>query len=105
MKCLHCLENFFETWQSSHVGNDGFFFFTASVAACAACNRNIIQLEWKRLHVPNARTESMMVYPKGFARSPLPKSVPEKFAEDYKEACAVLADSPKASAAMGCLCL
>jgi hypothetical protein len=41
-----------------------------------------------------------MVRPKGVARSPIPPEVPREIAEDYKEACAVLADSPKASAAL-----
>lgn len=39
--------------------------------------------------------EEYMIWPKGVARSPLPPEVPEKYAEDYKEACLILADSPK----------
>ena len=38
-------------------------------------------------------------------RSPVPLEVPKDFAEDYKEACLVLADSPKASAALSRRCL
>ena len=39
------------------------------------------------------------------ARPPLPPEVPEKYAEDYKEASLVLSDSPKASAALSRRCL
>jgi hypothetical protein len=46
-----------------------------------------------------------MVRPKGIARSPLSPEVPEKYAEDYREACLVLSDSPKASAALSRRCL
>ena len=46
-----------------------------------------------------------MVWPKRVARSPLPPEVPQQFASDYREACNVLADSPKSSAAMSRRCL
>ena len=45
------------------------------------------------------------VWPKGIARAPLSKEVPEVFANDYREACNTLADSPRASAAMSRFCL
>jgi Domain of unknown function (DUF4145) len=47
----------------------------------------------------------LLVHPKGAARSPCPKEVPTQIAEDYKEACLVLADSSKASAALSRRCL
>ena len=42
---------------------------------------------------------SYLVRPKVAARGPVPVDVPAKYAEDYTEACLVLADSAKASAA------
>src|SRR5882762_1264674 len=45
------------------------------------------------------------IYPKAIARSPLPIEVPEPFAGDYLEACLVLTDSAKASAALSRRCL
>ena len=45
------------------------------------------------------------VYPKGIARTPLPSEVADPFANDYREACNVLADSLKASAALSRRCL
>jgi hypothetical protein len=49
--------------------------------------------------------EERLVHPKGVARTPLSAEVPEEFAGDYREACLVLADSPKASAALSRRCL
>ncbi len=46
-----------------------------------------------------------MVWPKGIARAPLSKEVPDKYATDYREACNVFGDSPKASAALSRRCL
>jgi hypothetical protein len=46
-----------------------------------------------------------IVYPRVTARAPLSPDVPKGFAEDYLEACAVLDDSPKASAALSRRCL
>jgi hypothetical protein len=47
----------------------------------------------------------MQVHPKGIARTPLPTEVLDPYASDYREACNVLADSAKASAALGRRCL
>jgi hypothetical protein len=44
--------------------------------------------------------QSTLVYPKQVARTPLSPDVKEKYAADYREASLVLADSPKASAAL-----
>jgi len=47
----------------------------------------------------------IMVWPKGISRTSVPPEVPPDIVEDYKEACVVLADSPKASAALSRRCL
>ena len=52
----------------------------------------------------NPRDE-VLIRPKASNRSPVPAQVPEEFSEDYREACLVLADSPKASAALSRRCL
>lgn len=46
-----------------------------------------------------------LVRPKGSNRPPCPVEVPKQFASDYSEACLVLPDSAKASAALGRRCL
>jgi hypothetical protein len=49
--------------------------------------------------------DTATVHPRAPSRTPLPDDVPESFARDYREACLVLADSPKASAALSRRCL
>jgi hypothetical protein len=49
--------------------------------------------------------QTLLVWPKGISRSPVPADVPPAIVEDYKEACLVLTDSPKASAALSRRCL
>ena len=46
----------------------------------------------------------IMFYPKGVAR-PVPPEVEKEFADDFREACLVFADSQKASAALSRRCL
>ena len=46
-----------------------------------------------------------MVYPKAISRTPLPEAVKDPYRSDYLEACLVLSDSPKASAALSRRCL
>ena len=48
---------------------------------------------------------SYLIHPKATSRQPVPAEVLEEFTADYKEACLVLADSPKASAALSRRCL
>jgi hypothetical protein len=70
---------------------------------CPACKRPI-------LRVATFMNDQMIgqprqVWPKGMARAPLSAEVPDLFANDYNEACLVLDDSPKASAALSRRCL
>jgi hypothetical protein len=48
---------------------------------------------------------TVLVRPKGASRPPCPKEVPEHLANDYNEACLVITDSAKASAALSRRCL
>ena len=45
------------------------------------------------------------IRPKVPNRQPIPPEVPPEFTEDYREACLILAESPKASAALSRRCL
>jgi hypothetical protein len=111
MKCPHCLENFHEEqsqW-SVGVGTDIEGEWIVSRTTCPACGKFVLFLAQGP---PNPSRQGVvgvtignvwgrsMVRPKGVARSPIPSEVPKEIAEDYLEACAVLADSPKASAAL-----
>ena len=106
MKCPHCLENYVEAktsygFQGISVDADGTWGY--NVEKCPACNRFTICL-WCFSASTLSQTKTM-VHPKGIARSPLPPEVPQQFAQDYREACLVLPDSPKASAALSRRCL
>jgi hypothetical protein len=55
--------------------------------------------------IPTGAVWLTMVFPRTSARPPVPAEVPEEFAEDYLEACLVIGDSPKSSAALSRRCL
>jgi hypothetical protein len=72
---------------------------------CPACERGVIFLRTHATGVPVASLIRYLAYPRAVARTPLSPVVPEVFAQDYREACLVLSDSPKASAALSRRCL
>lgn len=118
MKCPHCRESFHDESYSVEIlyrdarlvervpGQRQQTSWQARTRVCPACGKAIIVLIAHRWdpQVGNYIDE-IMVWPKGIARAPLPKEVPEKYAAEYREACSVLADSPKASAALSRRCL
>lgn len=78
---------------------------------CPACERLILALvcanstlQVSPMHsfavLPEGVEHSILIRPKASSRPPVPAEVPPEFARDYLEACLVLADSPKASAAL-----
>ena len=80
---------------------------------CPNCNRITVVMEngemRKNQHgqfssLANV-TQSFLVRPRGSSRPAVPPQVPKDIAEDYSEACLVIADSPKASAALSRRCL
>lgn len=122
MKCPHCLVDFHDAqtrWSVSLAGDiDGIWFVER--LTCPACKRFVVTLKNGRVtpgtnigvegtvnvhNVQLAGTRSLMVWPKGVSRAPVPLEVPAGIVEDYKEACLVLSDSPKASAALSRRCL
>ncbi len=122
MKCPHCLESFHEVAAHQDLPNtqshdnqmrpkalDADGYWSLAVTLCPACNRNTIFLRLTGFRRGNKHVApqpySIMVWPRGMSRSPLPTEVPEEFADEYREACLVLADSPKASAALSRRCL
>jgi hypothetical protein len=89
--------------------------------ACTKCRQPIIDLvksvwgplpppatgEWREANEKEGFVEQwrQRVFPRSTYRPPVPIEVPDHRASDYKEACLVLADSPKASAALSRRCL
>ena len=81
---------------------------------CPACSRIVIFLQQgddfyrqsQDLHTRIRNVQnSTLVYPRSSARGPVASQVPTAIAQDYREACLVLLDSPKASAALSRRCL
>jgi hypothetical protein len=117
MRCPHCLENFHDTWAYNLILKDDTtanLGWAAGSTVCPACNRPVITLGLSLVaasqygstlaeSLPNSTFR--LVYPKSVSRGPVPKEVPEQFVSDYSEACVVLADSEKASAALSRRCL
>lgn len=77
--------------------------WNAQVLVCPTCKRAVVRLTY--LDVQSNSRRVVQVWPKGVARAPLSSIVPEEYASDYREACLVLGDSPKASAALSRRCL
>jgi hypothetical protein len=114
MKCPHCLTAFHDTWKAFPIASDVDGGWMVSHTSCPECKRLIIRLlngngvsdlhtgALMNLHVVE---KTLLVHPKGASRYPCPNEVPSQISEDYKEACLVLPDSPKASAALSRRCL
>lgn len=112
MKCLHCLVEFHDNQKSTVIGQDADGGWAILQFDCPACKRMNLFLANGTLTQsgPGYRQMSKVVNtspirPRGSSRQPCPPEVPASLAEDYVEACIVLPDSPKASAALSRRCL
>lgn len=112
MKCPYCLQHFHAKERQVLLGHEGRHAVLAICVNCPACQNLICHLGVARLEsfpgggeAPGQVERVWMVKPKGSQRSPPDKEVPKDLAEDYSEACLVLPDSPKASAALSRRCL
>ena len=112
MKCPHCLVSFHDVWttwgyrirssgalRESYKDSKGVFRFLSTL--CPTCKQLIFNIE-RDCH-GGAHTK-FAAYPKSTAR-PVPPEVEEAFAKDFTEACLVIGDSEKASAALSRRCL
>jgi Domain of unknown function (DUF4145) len=111
MKCPHCLVTFDDFWAPSFIGDDADGKWTVYDSVCSNCQRRIIGLspqlvsQAARVRLKPAFRESLtFIRPKGAAR-PVPTEVPKELAAEFTEACVVLPDSAKASAALSRRCL
>lgn len=101
-KCPHCLHAIVARIEITGLGSDVSGEWQVNDYDCPNCGRKVIEILC-RDGTKQVR-EKYLAYPKGAAR-PIPPEVPEPYASDFKEACLVLNDSPKASAALGRRCL
>ena len=111
MICPHCKTKIFNNARQSAArslsSEQGIVVFVEKIftQSCPECDRYIVEYESSIVDqsVPDIRE---IIWPKLRSEArPVPADVPEKFAEDYIEACLVLEDSPKASAALSRRCL
>jgi hypothetical protein len=102
MKCPHCLQSFHDEFTRTKIIEFDATQHYALHQLCPACKRPIIFL-YTYLH--GTKIGSRLIEPKSISRSPIPGEVPDIFAEDYRQACLILSDSPKASAALSRRCL
>lgn len=114
MSCPHCGVSFFYQPRGFDIGKEkDLHNWTALFQRCPTCRRAIVEVycssgqghgNWG--HYPlNSVHYRILAYPKMAYRRPPSPDVPPNFAQDYAEACLVLADSPKASAALSRRCL
>ena len=117
MRCPHCLVTIFAQPWDDYLGFDREFNWWIKIFRCPSCSRYVLQLvkqptgpgvlmQQPHTQVPvPLDADSSLIHPKATSRQPVPAEVPEEFTADYKEACLVLANSPKASAALSRRCL
>lgn len=112
MKCLHCLVEFHDNEEIYPIGKDADKAWAISSYRCPSCERlNLFLVNaevadyGQRGGYVRERISTAAIRPKGSLRPPCPLEVPRSIAEDYNEACLVLPDSPKASAALSRRCL
>jgi hypothetical protein len=115
IRCPHCLVTIDGTTNQHFLGDDrSLVGWVLRTRLCPACGRFIFflayglsqyvspdQAGWIGLNEQG----QTLVYPHASGRTPCPPEVPAEIAEDYTEACLVLTDSPKASAALSRRCL
>ena len=73
------------------------------------CNQLCVWILSSRVYaltgLPPTGADTRLIHPRLTGRAHPPSEVPDEFVVDYREACAILGDSPKASAALSRRCL
>ena len=114
MKCPHCRVEIHEKRELTLIGTDIDGGWVLIRTDCPACQRMILRLangpphyygNSKKFLGITKESKVFFVHPKSSSRPLCPSEVQKKFAEDYTEACLVISDSPKASAALSRRCL
>ncbi len=111
MRCGHCSTDYHPQTDNYGIGADADGVWVLEWEKCPRCQKFNMRLLSGPSH-PGDRNEMLYVektrpfHPKeGASREPAPAEVPETLAEDYNDACRVLSDSAKASAALSRRCL
>jgi Domain of unknown function (DUF4145) len=112
MQCGHCSADYHPATTTHPLGRDAAEqLWQLEYEKCPRCQKFNMRLVWGFPH-PQASNQvgqvkgTRVIHPKeGSARKPASPVVPKPLQEDYNEACLVIADSPKASAALSRRCL
>ena len=101
LQCPHCHSHFVGTRYTESLGKDTDGFWQIGYITCVneSCGRIVVWL--REFYGQNEE----LIRPRVPNRQPIPPEIPESFLDDYREACLVLANSPKASAALSRRCL
>lgn len=108
MKCPHCADSFNEKIEKEYfrLGLDCIGSWFMYRYRCPSCDKYIFILELiptvkgdHEFTLKEYEPKTILVQPKSSTR-PLPPEVPDNYRKDFQEACLVLTDSPKASAAL-----
>jgi hypothetical protein len=118
MKCPHCTVTIHPDFSNYAVYGKGSNLFAKNgkgesatwsynSMVCPACSKAIIQLCETTFLADGQRSGQVefLVLPRAAVRPKAPPEVPSDLAEDFNEACLVIDDSPKASAALSRRCL
>lgn len=112
MQCPRCSVAIKPVAQANSFVNDAATNWNLMVWTCPACNRAFVTIARMAFTGgPKAREASfesqdeMIVWPRSSSRPPVPPDVPEEYASLAQEAGLILADSPRASAALSRRCL
>ena len=112
MKCSHCLVEFHDKVEPILIGHDEDADWGLLKRLCPKCGRLVLHLARGTIatgpgnHLVFIKPfDAVLMRPKAPSRTPLSPDVSKEFAQDYLEACVVLTDSPKASAALSRRCL
>ncbi len=112
MKCPHCTVEFHDKPKEYPLEEDVDGAWGIISRRCPKCERLCLELiHGKALRFNGSTTivtnidNNRFIHPKSSNRSPVPVQVPAEFSVDYLEACMVLPDSAKASAALSRRCL
>lgn len=112
MKCPHCLTEFHDNRIETSLGRDRDGEWVLLKQDCPACKRMVLAIgaydvgqAQNGSFYRQGQKQAYLVRPRVANRPPPPPEVPATFAEDFREACLVIGDSPKASAALSRRCL
>jgi len=98
MKCPFCLNAIHPVTMDNNISDPrGYRLANVKSLLCPSCNKLFFYFIYNGNEV--------MIYPRTGGRNPAPQEVDDFIAEDYNEACLILNDSPKASAALSRRCL